>query len=123
MPFLNLDNDADTIQTRLRDGVPLIACLCAEWCGSCREYRDAFTALSDARPDLCFVWIDIEDQADVADGFNVENFPTIVIEDSGTTRFSGTVLPQRGILERLLSEFPALRGTGEAPQLRPLLLS
>lgn len=121
MPYLDLDLDAQTIQARLAEGAPLIACLCAEWCGSCREYRDVFTALSNAWPELCFVWIDIEDHADVVDDFDVQNFPTIMIEDSDTTRFFGTVLPQRGILERMLSEFRTLPGSGDAPQLRPLL--
>ena len=25
---------------------PLVACLCAAWCGSCRDYRATFDALS-----------------------------------------------------------------------------
>lgn len=123
MSILDLDTPADIapIRARLALGEPLIACLCAEWCGSCREYRDVFTQLADEFPHLCFVWVDIENQSEVADVFDVENFPTIVIEDRQTQRFAGTVLPQRGILERLLSEFPKLAGTGETAQLRPLL--
>jgi thioredoxin 1 len=123
MPILDLDHatDARTVRARLNDGVPLIACLCAEWCGACREYRDVFEQLSNAHPTLCFVWIDIENQAEVSDLFDVENFPTIVIEDRTITRFSGTLLPQRGILERLLEEFPKLSGTGETAALRRLL--
>jgi thiol-disulfide isomerase/thioredoxin len=122
MPILDLDSPANAaaVSARLALGTTLVACLCAEWCGACREYRDIFAQLADAFPALCFVWVDIENQAEVADVFDVENFPTIVIEDTGTTRFSGTLLPLRGVLERLLEEFANLPGAGGA-QLRPLL--
>lgn len=125
MSILDLDlaTDISSIRSRLAAGEPLIACLCAEWCGACREYRDVFTQLSAAFPALCFVWVDIENQSDVADVFDVENFPTIVIEDPLGTRFCGTLLPQRGILERLLAEFANLPGSGDPPRLRALLIA
>ncbi|HWK82169.1 MAG TPA: thioredoxin family protein, partial [Caldimonas sp.] len=43
----------------------LVACLCADWCSSCREYRSIFDALAarfEGRAE--FAWIDIEDEAD-----------------------------------------------------------
>ena len=65
MPALNLDTDADQIAERLASaGTLLVACLCAEWCGTCRDYREGFNLLADAHPDICFAWIDIENQAD-----------------------------------------------------------
>ncbi len=67
-----------------------------EWCGTCREYREAFDKLAERHPQICFAWIDIETHADRFDDLDVENFPTILIEDSVTTRFFGTVLPQAG---------------------------
>lgn len=83
MPALNLDTDADRIAERLADpGTLLVACLCAEWCGTCRDYRAAFDQLADAHPDACFAWIDIETHADRLDDLDVENFPTILIEDA-----------------------------------------
>ena len=88
MPALNLDTDQDRIAERVNDHETLfVACLCAEWCGTCREYRDAFDRLADKHPEICFAWIDIETHADRFDDLDVENFPTILIEDSVTTRF------------------------------------
>ena len=104
MSALNLDTDAD-----------------AEWCGTCREYREGFDKLAAAHPDICFAWIDIENQADRFDDLDVENFPTILIEDSITTRFFGTVLPQVSIVERMLTDLTALPNMSGAPKLRPAL--
>src|SRR3954470_13755706 len=122
MPALNLDTDHDRIAERIGEPDTLfVACLCAEWCGTCRDYREGFDRLADAHPEICFAWIDIENQADRFEDLDVENFPTILIEDSITTRFFGTVLPQAGIVERMLSDLTALPGVVGAPKLRPAL--
>ena len=84
MPALNLDTDADQIAERLASaGTLLVACLCAEWCGTCRDYREGFDLLADAHPDVCFAWIDIENQADrFGNGFiRIQHYPTHRIID------------------------------------------
>ena len=122
MPALNLDTDADRIAERITDtNTLLVACLCAEWCGTCRDYRATFDALALAHPEMCFVWIDIETHADRFDDLDVENFPTLLIEDHITTRFFGTVLPHGAIAERMLADLTALPGAVGAPKLRPAL--
>ncbi|MDR5755665.1 thioredoxin family protein [Caballeronia sp. LZ035] len=122
MPALNLDTDAERIAERIAEpGTLFVACLCAEWCGTCREYLDGFNGLADTHPEICFAWIDIENHADLLDDLDVENFPTILIEDSVTTRFFGTVLPQASIVQRLLTDLTALPNMAGAPKLRPIL--
>ena len=124
MPALNLDTDSDRIAERATDSnTLLVACLCAQWCGTCREYRSAFDRLAETHPEVCFVWIDIETHADRFDDLDVENFPTLLIEDGTTTRFFGTVLPHIAIAERLLSDLTALPPAVGAPKLRPALTS
>ena len=122
MPALNLDTDAVAIAESLsRSERPLVACLCAEWCGTCRDYLAAFNHLADAHPEACFVWIDIETHADLLDDFDVENFPTILIEDAQARRFFGTVLPHPGIVERMLTDLPMLQDIPGTPLLRTIL--
>ena len=82
---------------------PLVACLCAEWCGSCRDYRRLFGALSatfGAAAD--FVWVDIEDHAGVLGEIEVDDFPTLLIAAGGEVRFFGPVMPHLQTAERLL---------------------
>ena len=42
----------------------LVICLCAQWCGTCRDYRVGFDELAATFPDVRFSWLDIEEQAD-----------------------------------------------------------
>jgi thioredoxin 1 len=80
----------------------LVACLCADWCGACREYRPLFDALALKFPHARFVWVDVEDEADLIDPIEVEDFPTILIANAGKPLFFGTVLPHMETLERLI---------------------
>ena len=87
----------------LDSGDWIVACLCAAWCGTCGSYRAAFEELAARHPDKHFVWIDIEDQADVVGDLDVDNFPTLLIQRRDVVAFFGTVLPDATLAERLLA--------------------
>ncbi len=80
----------------------VVACLCAGWCDVCKQYRPGFEALASEYPDHQFVWIDIEDQADLVGDLDVENFPTILMQHRDTVAFYGTMLPEPRQVARLL---------------------
>jgi thioredoxin 1 len=91
-----------TTTDALAAGDWVVACLCAAWCGTCGSYRAAFDELAARHPDKHFVWIDIEDQADVVGDLDVDNFPTLLIQRHDVVAFFGTVLPDAKLAERLL---------------------
>ena len=80
----------------------VVACLCAGWCDVCKQYRAGFDALASEFPDHQFVWIDIEDQADLVGDLDVDNFPTILLQHRDTVAFYGTMLPEPRQVARLL---------------------
>ena len=86
------------------DSHVLVACLCAEWCSVCRDYRGAFEQVRSRFPQARFVWIDVEDQADLVDPIEVDDFPTLLIALGTQARFFGTVTPQAETLERLVRD-------------------
>jgi thioredoxin 1 len=80
----------------------IVACLCAEWCSSCREYRTTFDQVAQEFANLQFVWVDVEDQAELVDGIDVENFPTVLVASDRGPLFYGPLPPQREVLFRLV---------------------
>lgn len=80
----------------------IVACLCAAWCGTCESYRATFEELAGRHPDKTFVWIDIEDHADVVGDLDVENFPTLLIQHHELVAFFGTMLPDGSLAHRLV---------------------
>ncbi|CAJ0741740.1 thioredoxin family protein [Ralstonia mannitolilytica] len=128
MPLLSPDTDTDiaALREHIHHGRWLVACLCAEWCGTCRSYRATFADLAARHPECCFVWVDVEDHADALGDFDVENFPTLLVQrmdDAGDVLFFGPVLPHAGVVEGLLSrDLAAAPAVPAAPDLRAWLL-
>ena len=79
-----------------------VVCLCADWCGTCREYKATFDELQSALPQHSYRWIDIEDEADFIGDVDVETFPTLLVAWQGRVMFAGPVLPRLGDAQRLL---------------------
>lgn len=86
----------------LNEGAWVVACLCAAWCDTCCSYRNSFDQLAARHPDKRFIWIDIEDHADIVGDIDVENFPTLLIQRGDTVAFFGTVLPDARLADRLV---------------------
>ncbi len=77
------EQDAAALRQALaaRPAGRLVACLCADWCGTCKDYMSGFAALAARYPGDCFVWIDIETHADrLGEDIDIENFPTVLIQ-------------------------------------------
>jgi thioredoxin 1 len=80
-----------------------VICLCAEWCGACREWRDTFMQVAAAHPQLRFAWVDVEDEADAMGDFDIETFPTVLIARGHEPLFLGPVQPSGAQLARLIA--------------------
>ncbi len=80
----------------------LVVCLCAEWCGVCRDYQSRFEQVQRKHPQAQFLWIDVEDEADLIHPLDVDDFPTLLLAVGDEPRFFGPVTPQTERLERLI---------------------
>jgi len=100
----------------------LVVCLCAAWCGVCRDWRPLFDAAAASHPGLRFEWVDVEDEAEALGEVDIETFPTLLIARAGQPRFFGPLPPSQAQLERLLASLQADPAAARvAPEARPLL--
>ncbi len=58
--------------------------------------------LAASRPDVTVVWLDIEDDAELAGDIDVEDFPALAIFAGNQALHFGTTLPHEGLVARLL---------------------
>lgn len=98
---LHSDNRAEVAAALAQDRL-IVACLCAAWCGTCAAYRATFEDLAARHPDKYFLWVDIEDHADLVGDLDVENFPTLLIQRHEHVAFFGTMLPDPKVANRLV---------------------
>jgi len=89
-----------------------VICLCAQWCGACREWRALFEQAAQGHPDLRFGWVDVEDEAAAMGDVDIETFPTLLVADGARPLFFGPVQPSAAQLSRLLA---SLLREGAAP--------
>lgn len=80
----------------------VVVAFCAEWCGTCREFRPVLDRLSVAHEALGFLWVDIEDDAAVAGDIEIESFPSLLILREGRPLYFGSSLPLEEVVDRLI---------------------
>ncbi|MES2786709.1 MAG: thioredoxin family protein [Pseudomonadota bacterium] len=100
-----------------------VICLCAQWCGVCREWEAIFQAESALHPELEFAWVDVEDEADAMGDIDIETFPTLLIALDDKPLFFGPVQPSGSQFSRLLGSLqhsPAPPGS-ISPDAAPLI--
>ena len=103
MTCLDLNTTSSVeLQHQLSKHDTIVACLCAAWCDVCTAYQAKFEAFAEHHPEYLLLWIDIEDQATLVGDFNVDNFPTLLIQQYGIVTFYGTMQPDTGQLKRIL---------------------
>jgi thioredoxin 1 len=95
--------------------------LCAQWCGVCREWREAFDTVAAKNPQDRFVWIDVEDDDELVGDLDIETFPTLLVGAGGKVLFFGTILPSPELLARLLTSLDRSARDAATPESRALL--
>lgn len=100
-----------------------VICLCADWCGVCRDYSATFDSAAVANPGVAFDWVDVEDESDAMGDLDIKTFPTLLVACGADVRFFGPVLPGSEQLERLLASlFKESAGArAQTPDATPLL--
>ncbi|MCK9260966.1 MAG: thioredoxin family protein [Azoarcus sp.] len=88
----------------------VVLALCAEWCGTCRSFRPVLEQLALAHPHIVFSWLDIEDEADLANDLDVETFPTLAIFRDGAPLYFGASLPLADVVAKLIRAAEAAGG-------------
>lgn len=96
--------------------------LCAQWCGTCRDWRPVVDAVAAGQPQLHWRWLDIEDEADVIGDLEVDTLPTLLVARGGDVLFYGPVLPRVELLTRLLGSLaePVSPAAGTGDEARAL---
>ncbi|WP_066455352.1 thioredoxin family protein [Castellaniella caeni] len=116
MELYNPHTDLAALRARLaQDQGRRVVCYCAAWCRTCDAYQPALRDLAARMPDWTFIWVDVEDAPDWLGDEEVENFPTVLVQDREGTRFWGVQLPYIEHLLRLLEGATRLPATDTGP--------
>ena len=81
---------------------PVLADFYANWCGPCRMLRPTLEAIADERQDIKVVSINIDEEDELAEQFDVSAIPCVVLIKDGMEVDRSVGLKPREALEELL---------------------
>lgn len=101
MPILAI-HDSDFETNVCASSAPVLLDFWAGWCGPCRMLAPILEEVSAAKPDLLIGKINVEEEPELAERFQILSIPTLILFQNGRTvkRISG-VHPKKGILEMI----------------------
>ena len=102
-PQQNLQELLQKLSTQT-DSQYTIVCFCAAWCRTCNGFEAQIESLELKYPQHSFVWVDVEEHENLLIDEDIEDFPTILIQNKKGTLFYGPLLPFAEHIDRLLQQ-------------------
>lgn len=70
----------------------------AEWCEPCKSFATIFKKTAKDYPEIIFGQVDIEQETELAEDFNVRSIPLLMVLNQGVVVFSESgVIPASGL--------------------------
>lgn len=88
----------------LKSDKPVLADFNAGWCGPCKAMKPVLEELAAATPGIKFVSIDIDDQDELSDDYDVASIPCLVLFKGGEEVKRHVGLTSRDDIVALISE-------------------
>ena len=74
----------------------------ADWCGPCRMLRPTLEAIADERSDVKVAAVNIDENPDLADEFDIASIPCVILFQNGAEADRSIGLVPKEALEALL---------------------
>ena len=88
----------------LNSKTTVLADFYADWCGPCRMLRPTLEELADENKDCKFVSINIDEQDELADEYNISSIPCLVLFKNGAEVARSIGFKPKEMLEDFLGE-------------------
>ena len=86
----------------INSSVPVLADFYADWCGPCRMLRPSLDAIAEERTDVKVVAINIDDEPDLADEFDISSIPCVILFKNGAEADRSIGLKPKEMIEEML---------------------
>ena len=86
----------------VKSTVPVLIDFYADWCGPCKMLRPTIDAIAEERTDIKVASINVDDEGDIAEQFEIFSIPCVVlVKDGKETNRTVGFQPKEAILSLL----------------------
>ena len=86
----------------INSSVPVLADFYADWCGPCKMLRPSLDAIAEERTDVKVVAINIDDEPELADEFDISSIPCVILFKNGAEAERSIGLKPKEMIEEML---------------------
>lgn len=95
--------DINSFETEvINAGVPVLADFYADWCGPCKMLRPTLDAIAAERTDVKVVAVNIDENPDLADEFDISSIPCVILFKNGAEADRSIGLKPKEMIEEML---------------------
>lgn len=95
--------DINSFETEvINAGVPVLADFYADWCGPCKMLRPVLDAIAAERTDVKVVAVNIDENPDLADEFDISSIPCVILFKNGAEADRSIGLKPKEMIEEML---------------------
>ena len=76
----------------------------ATWCGPCKMFKPTVQAVS-AETGVGINYVDVDQQPDMAQKYNISSVPTIIVENDGNVLYRNSGVMSKPQLTQVLTQF------------------
>ena len=76
----------------------------AAWCGPCKMFKPTVQAVS-AETGVGIKYVDVDQQPDIAQKYNISSVPTIIVENDGNVLYRNSGVMSKPQLTQVLTQF------------------
>ena len=91
-------------QELLNQGKPLVVKFSAQWCQPCKAYAPTVEAVAQNHPDVTFVEVDLDANAELAAQWRIRSIPATIGFKNGALAFQAGGVLSRSALENHVKE-------------------
>lgn len=96
---VNKDNFVSEV---LSSDKPVVADFYADWCGPCKALRPILEELSGEREDVKFVSVNIDDEDELAEEYDVSSIPCVVVFKNGQEAARSIGIKPKDAIEEMI---------------------
>lgn len=104
------DNDvvlavaSDEFETLIQNNELVFIDFWAVWCAPCKQFASVFEHVAELNPDVTFAKINIENEAELAESFNIRSIPHLMVFKQGIAIYSEAGSMPESTLKELVEQ-------------------